>query len=128
MKQETVAGKILLELLEHDIIQDEHQEIVYNYLLQAYAAGHNAGRQLRTFSRPVAQLTLKGDLIDIFDSVQNAVRATGLNKSNIANCARGRKGCLTAGGFRWRYINSTEPISCETITIKSYRPGSDSPK
>lgn len=128
MKQDEVGGKILLELLERGIIQDEHQEIVFDYLIQAYAAGHDAGRQLRSYTKPVVQLSLKGDVIDIFESVQDAVRKTGLNKSNIANCARGRKGCLTAGGFRWQYITTRDPISSETETIRAYRSGSDPPK
>jgi len=121
MKQETVAGKILVELLEEGIVSEEHELIVYNYLLQAYSAGHDAGRQLRTHSKTVAQYSLNGDLLKIFNSVQDAVRATGINKSNIANCARGRKGCATSGGFRWQYVNTKTPTASEEQTVGSFQ-------
>jgi hypothetical protein len=128
MKQETVAGKILVELLERGIVNQEQEWIVYNYLEQAYAAGHDAGRKLRSFTKPVAQFDSKGDLINIHDSVADAVRATGLNKSNIANCARGRKGCDTAGGFRWQYVHLMKPTSFETQTVGSTKTKSDPQK
>lgn len=118
MKQEVAASKALLEVLETGTIDgkqefitynyEEHELDVYNKLMQVYAVGHTAGRQLRSFTRPVAQFSLNGDLLEIFDSVQDAVRATGLNKSNIANCARGRKGCLTCGGYKWKYVNQKD--------------------
>lgn len=121
MKQDRVAGEILIELLELGVIHDDHQEIVFERLLRIYAAGHNDGRQMRTTHRAVVQYSRKGDLLDVFDSVQNAVRKTGLNKSNIANCARGRKGCLTVGGFRWQYVDLTELTSVERQILKSMK-------
>ena len=108
MQQEKVAGKKVLELLTEGIITEDNEWTVYNYLMQAYAAGNESARGFRSFHRPIAQFSLKGELLEIYDSVQEAVRATGLNKSNVANCARGRKGCLTAGGFKWKYINKKD--------------------
>jgi hypothetical protein len=128
MKQDNVAGKILAELIEAGIISEKHEWTVYNYLQQAYAAGHDIGRKLRSYHRAVAQFDSNGDLINVFDSVADAVRATGFNKSNIANCARGRKGCDTVGGFRWQYADLMKPTSFEKLLTESEKSKSDPQK
>jgi len=128
MKQDKVAGEVLLELMELGVVHDDHQEIVFERLQRVYAAGHNSGRQLRSNHRAVAQYSWKGELLDVFDSVQNAVRKTRLNKSNIANCARGRKGCDTCGGFRWQYVDLTEPTSVERQILESMKLKQDLPE
>ena len=127
MQQDDVAGKILLELTSLGIATEDNEWILYNYLSQAYAAGWVSGREARACHHPVAQYDLKGEMLNIYDSVAAAVRATGLNKSNIANCARGRKGCLTAGGFRWQYITMKSPIASEQ-TIGQLKSESNRPK
>lgn len=61
----------------------------------------------RTESRliKVAQYDVKtGDLIKIWDCIMDASRATGIDNSRIAKCAKGQYGCKTAGGFVWKFI------------------------
>ncbi len=51
---------------------------------------------------PVAKLSLDGEVIEVFDSIQDAVRATGLLATGICACCRGKK--KKCGGFRWEYV------------------------
>lgn len=53
----------------------------------------------------VAQYDAKtGCLIKIWDYIMDASRATGIDNSRIAKCARGKYGCKTAGGFIWKFV------------------------
>lgn len=61
----------------------------------------------------VAQYTIGGVLIKIWDGVVFAARCTGINKSSIAGCCRNKKG--TAGGFMWKYINENDNRDNTTI-------------
>lgn len=111
MKQEKVAGKILVELLMENIIEEKDEWTVYNYLMQAYAAGYVEGSKKRSNKRPVAQYSLDGKLIEIFDSAAEAARRTKVQHSDICKAAVDKpynaKGWKihTAGGFKWRYVN-----------------------
>lgn len=50
----------------------------------------------------VQQLTLKGEFVKEFNSVSEAAKQTGCNKTSIAKVCRGeRKSC---GGFIWKYV------------------------
>ena len=51
---------------------------------------------------PVCQISLDGNIMGKFLSIQNAADATGINPKNIGNCANGVQ--FTAGGFRWQHI------------------------
>lgn len=53
----------------------------------------------------VAQYDAKtGCLIKIWDCIMDASRATGIDNSRIAKCAKGKYGCKTAGGFIWKFV------------------------
>lgn len=136
MKQEQAAGKVLVELIgtgtldeKHEFITysyEEHELIVYNYLMQVYAVGYDTGTKARSNKKQIAQLTLERKLIDIFESAAEASRRTKVQHSDISKCAIGKLN--HAGGYLWEYIDTKNPISCETETIKSYRPKSTPPK
>ena len=48
-------------------------------------------------------MLLDNKIIQIFKSVSNAVRITGLSQSNISSCLNGRR--RTCGGYEWSYEN-----------------------
>lgn len=52
--------------------------------------------------KPVMQIMPDGT-IRYFKGVKDAGRQTGINRSNIAECCKGRK--RTAGKSEWRYVN-----------------------
>ena len=51
--------------------------------------------------KPVNQLTSDGKFIRTFDSINDAVRATGISKKSISRCCRNRQS--TAGKFKWEF-------------------------
>ncbi len=106
MDQEKVAVKILFELIDNEIIKEEDKEIVWMYLLCAYAAGYNKGSKARSNKRAVVKLSLDGKPIEIFDSAADASRRTKVGIPEISKCARGK--AHTAGGFKWKYVKKTD--------------------
>lgn len=72
-------------------------------------AGHKGSEKQRlsviavnkTKSKPIMKMDDSGNVIAVYDSLAEAARITGLNKSNISHSASSdRKKC---GGFRWAY-------------------------
>ena len=51
----------------------------------------------------VQQYDVNGRLINLFDSMHSASRATGINQSSISMCCSGKH--KTAGGYIWRYAD-----------------------
>lgn len=51
----------------------------------------------------VARYTTNGQLLDTFESTMEASHVTGINQSDISQCALGRR--YTAGGFFWKYTD-----------------------
>ena len=100
-----MAGKILVELMTEGVVDEDHEWMVYNYLMQAYAAGYIKGSKARSNKRPVAQLTMEGKLIEIFDSAAEAARKTSVGHAEICKVATGKRHYNTAGGFKWTYVN-----------------------
>ena len=54
---------------------------------------------------PVAQLDKNGNTIATYESATEAQRATGIWQQNISRVCLHRKGYLTAGGYKWEFIN-----------------------
>lgn len=57
----------------------------------------------KLYGRPIAQFTLKDELIKIWDSVREASKEMGVSHSNIIACCRGRQS--TCKGYIWRYLD-----------------------
>ena len=55
----------------------------------------------------VAQYNLSGSLVAEYFSVAQASRETGICDRSLAACCRKEPHRLTAGGFKWEYIQST---------------------
>ena len=53
--------------------------------------------------KSVNQFDLKGVLINTFDSISDASKASGVNKSSIAKCCRGER--KKAGNFIWKFFD-----------------------
>lgn len=51
--------------------------------------------------KSINQFSLQMDLINTFDSIANASKFTGINKSSIAKCCRGER--TKAGDFIWEF-------------------------
>ena len=61
-------------------------------------------RHVTKQARGVKQLDMQGNVIAEFASIANAARTLGITRVNINDVCRGKKHCLSAGGFLWSYI------------------------
>lgn len=59
----------------------------------------NIIKKLRT---RVAQYTIDGTLVKIYDSIHDAAKETGFSAGSICNCCKGKR--KTCGGFIWHYV------------------------
>lgn len=102
MNQQTVTGKVYLELLDLKLIDSQHPAEIMAYLNQVYASGYDFGRtDIRPkLKKPVDQFDLNGKKINEFDSIKAAQRSTGINKNTIRLVACGKR--KTAGGYKWK--------------------------
>ncbi len=57
-------------------------------------------------SKMIAQMHINGTIINIFPSIREAERKTGINNGNISQCCKGKY--QTVGGYRWKYISIQE--------------------
>jgi hypothetical protein len=76
------------------INENKKDNRVFN--LQYLTRGDNTRKSK---SKPVAQLTLDGELIKIWDSMMEAQREGGFNQSSISKACSGRY--KTHAGFKW---------------------------
>lgn len=121
MKQEDVAGKIVLELVKAGIIQERDDWAVYNYLMQAYAAGFNEGNSRVTRTQPVSQYNAKGELIAVYPTIRQTAKEVGVDESSIKRALSGRY--KTVKGFSFKYVNVKKPTSSsKTKTIGGASP------
>lgn len=51
--------------------------------------------------KKVIQYDLEGEILDVYDSIAEASKATEINKSSIAKCCRGER--KKAGNFIWKF-------------------------
>ena len=73
------------------------EECNYSYnLIYAY---YNGERKLK----PVNQYFLCGNFINTYLTAKEAFEKTGVSRSGICNCCKGK--IKTAGGYIWRYAN-----------------------
>ena len=68
---------------------------------------NNRDKTKNPVSKKVAQIDLKGNIINTFSSAAEAQRFLGLGaKDSVARCARGE--VETWGGFKWKYLDPEE--------------------
>lgn len=54
--------------------------------------------------RGVKQLSMNGDVLAVYDKMEDAARITNTNYANICLCCRGK--LKSSNGFKWIYDNS----------------------
>lgn len=57
--------------------------------------------KIKPYRRKVNQLDLNGSFINVYDSIRDASRKTGINRHSINNVLGGK--CKTSGGYKWEY-------------------------
>ena len=61
----------------------------------------NYGERPKIYAMPVKQYTITGNFVNEFDSIQDAMRKTGVHAGNICACCHGRY--KSAGGYKWKF-------------------------
>lgn len=69
-----------------------------NNLYYAYAYGNKIAPHMKK----IHQIDLNGKVLNVFESIQQAERKTGIKASNISKCCRNLR--AKAGGFKWEYV------------------------
>ena len=126
MKQDDVAGKILMELINLEIVDQKDEWTVYTYLQQAYAAGHDEALSQRSLMKKVAQYDLDGNLIDLYESQKKAAHVMQVNVATMRKALIGIN--KTCKGFIWKYVDVTKVTSSIEETVGSYRIPTKHPK
>lgn len=88
------------------IDENKTNNIANNLEWCTYAENNNHGtrnaRIAKSLSRPVAQYTLDGELIKVWQSPREVQRQLGFDQSHISKVALGKQ--KTAYGYVWKYI------------------------
>lgn len=53
--------------------------------------------------KPVVQISLDGNIVATYNSITEAVKATGIDKDTISKCCKHKGYYKTAGGFKWEF-------------------------
>lgn len=78
---------------------------------------------ITTYRRPVLQFDMNEKFLNRYISLTEALQKTGVNHTNILNVCKGKKYCLSAGGYKWRYeskISDEVPDISNWKTINNY--------
>ena len=123
VKTKKVHRLVALAFMEnpnkHKYINHKDEEKCNNYLnnLEWCSAAYNNSYGTRrervaeknknnSLSLPVAQLSLDGKLIRVFQSQNEVKRELNVNQGNISNAISGR--CKTAYGYKWKLIKNQQ--------------------
>ena len=90
---------------EEALREEAYQILLHNSVYPQH--GYNIAQKGTTHSASVAQYTKDGTHIATYNSIQDASTATGINKSSICLCCKGKQGTSyrhSAGGYVWKYI------------------------
>lgn len=110
MNQEDVAGKILIDLIERGFVEEKNEVEVHTYLLQAYAAGHDAGVRSRK-RKAVTQYTMEGEVVEIHLDIYEAAKKVRRGVKSIQKAIR--EASAHCAGFRWAYVDEKDPNASE---------------
>ena len=96
-KEQNVHGTRIQRAREHT----DYKARKIDY--KAVASKHDYEKLAKINRRPVKQIDLNGNTINIFGSIKEAAQSTHTNNTKIGECAKGNR--KSAGGFKWRYAN-----------------------
>ena len=105
MSPEDIVEKVLSEMREQNLFPKIFTHIVRRYLYMVGAAFFDIGRYgvYPNKNRRVIQYDQFGNVVDEYESIMEAQRATKIFHQSIISACKGRR--HSAGGFIWRYKN-----------------------
>lgn len=93
--------------LENLEIMEKSKHTAMHMMGRQHTLGHKRSREAieshrAKVSKPVAQLTLKDELIAIYPSAREAKRQTGVDDGSISRCCNCKM--YRAGKYHWKYV------------------------
>lgn len=85
------------------IDENKHNNSVENLEWCTFEYNTRYGTRAERCGKPVVQLSMSGDVLNVFPTSKEAERNTGADHSHILNCCKGKAHCNSAGGFRWMF-------------------------
>lgn len=64
-------------------------------------------KNINPLKKSVIKCNLKGEVLNIYESIAEAVRDNNINRSNMVVCLNNKLKRKTAGGFIWKYKEET---------------------
>ena len=86
---------------------------IWRYFGEELTKEHIEWCSKRKNSRLIAQYSLSGEFIRVFESMSEAELKTGINHSNISACCNGRREAV--GGYIWKYYNEHTELTKQNI-------------
>ena len=110
---ECVNGEIPNGYEIHHIDGNKLNNSIHNLELVSIEEHHKEHKPTMNnpkYSKKIAQYTLDGELVKIWDSIREANR-NGFNRSSITNCCKGKTNFNTHKGFKWEYYNEEKDVA-----------------
>lgn len=81
------------------VTPSENQKHAFNLGMQVARSGADS-----PCSKQIEQLTINGESVRVWGSINEACNELGYNSMGIIGCCKGRKRYKTAYGYNWRYV------------------------
>lgn len=104
MKRDYILEKLTQELLQKLKISTNPYKDCKQYLNMALDIGTQTIK-MEQMQQPrrkaVIKMTMLGTELELYPSVRDAAYQTGIPRTNITNCCKGKT--PSAGGYKWKY-------------------------
>jgi len=87
-------------------LSDTHKGTIISEVTKRKMSAATTGKYRGWSDKAVLQLSRDGTVLNIYESIMDAQRATGVNNQSIVRCCKGKR--PTAGGFIWRYADTEQ--------------------
>ena len=91
---------------------------IFKYLNDCDSVSKVVNRK-NTIGKQVYQYNKNAELVDIYNTVQDAAEKNNLDGSAISKCCRGE--LISCGGFFWSYINDENKIKSDINRVRIYK-------
>jgi hypothetical protein len=110
----TYTIEIIMESNDKNFICQKEIEFIKLYgkkydnkgTLVNFADGGNGASGIKNYNIKIRQLTLENEVVKIWDQLKDIEKELGYLKTNVVKCCRKKQ--LTAYGYKWEYVDSTE--------------------
>ena len=56
-------------------------------------------------SIPIIQFSKNGKIIKVWSAIRDVEKEQGIHHSHISDCCKNKNGYITAGGYKWKYLD-----------------------